>query len=109
MDLCSSAIWFASEYAGQLQQDRVLDETRSAIRTCLSEWSRSFEVQHFDLEACREKGWTLDYSDYVRRAAAAGQTLEGLVRFETHVDLAEELVHSLARSGGDWTKAAWFG
>ena len=108
LDLCTSLTWFASEYAEQIQADGVLGQTKTAIRTCLSEWTRWFEVRHFDKSACVQKGWVLDYKDYVRRQEVVGEALGDLVRFKTHVDLAEELLQSLAEHGGDSTKAAWF-
>ena len=57
LDLVTSLVWFASEYASQLQRDNSLDAVRTKLKYCIDQWTGDFTILHFDHDAYREKGW----------------------------------------------------
>jgi hypothetical protein len=103
----SDLLYFLSSHAQELRRDELLEEALRAIRSCVDAWTESFSVVHFDLDACRAKGWRLDHDDYVRNADAVKDIVDGLLRYKTHVLLAEELVVQWTAPGRSATAAAW--
>lgn len=108
LDLITSLVWFSSQYETNLRQDRLHNSVRDRLRICLAHWTRDLQIIHFDREACRQKGWGLQYNDYVVHSEVVCQCNEDLVRFKDHADLALEFTKSLADHQQDKTKASWF-
>ncbi|MFN0197455.1 MAG: hypothetical protein ACKVT0_11980 [Planctomycetaceae bacterium] len=108
LHLITSLVWFASEYATNLCQDGVLDFVRSELKQILNVWTDKFTVIHFDADACREKGWGLQYDDYVEHSGAVIETTNDLDRCKVHDDLAISFYRDLAATEGDASKSAWF-
>ena len=67
LDLVTSLVWFASEYAPQLEHDGALDAVRAKLKQCLDHWTADFIIKHYDHDACRDKGWQLEYFGAVPR------------------------------------------
>jgi hypothetical protein len=107
LDLCSSLVWFCSEYSKQLQADGFLESVREAIAGLLHHWTKSFELMHFDELACRAKGWRTKHFDHVKNSEVVYQSLEDLVEYVANADLAETFISGLASFQGDPTRAAW--
>lgn len=109
LDLVTSLVWFASEYASQLRQDGLLSAARANLLACLKHWTARFRVVHYDREACRRTGWrSFEYRDLVKDSELVTGTTGDLVRFGVHEDIAHDFVRSLAEHGGDPVGAAWF-
>jgi hypothetical protein len=68
LDLVTSLVWFASQFALQLQRDRVLDAARTSLKSSLDYWTSGFTILHFDRDACRAKGWSREYRDLIRHS-----------------------------------------
>lgn len=108
LDLITSIVWFASEYAKQLDSEGMLHATRERLREILRHLTCQFTVIHFDRKACAQKGWGNPSFNLVHNAEVVCVGTSDLVRFKTHQDLAEEFTLSLAHHDGDPIKAAWF-
>jgi hypothetical protein len=108
LELVTSLIWFVSIFDEQLRHERLRNATRDRLRDCLSHWTAEFTVVHFDLDACRQKGWGIAYDDCVKNCEVICEGTCDLVRFKQHADLAVEFVQSLAYHAGNDVKAAWF-
>jgi hypothetical protein len=107
LDLCTSIIWFCSEYAQRLHADGFLESARAAISDLLRHWASTFEVVYFDEAACRAKGWGIKHCDYVKGSESLYQSLEDLVEYRTNADLSETFLANLASFENDSTRAAW--
>jgi hypothetical protein len=107
LDLVTTPIWFASEYDEQLRHDKLRNAVRDRIRDGFSNWTREFNVIHFDEAACQAKGWGLPHCDVVKFSEIICEGTQDLVRFKKHADIALELFQSFANHGGDDVKAAW--
>jgi len=108
LDLCSSLVWFCSEYKDQLAADRAIDTARHQLLGLLRKWTSQFNVVHFDRSMCLEKGWVKkDYFDLVERSETLCQTLCNLVEYEAHADLTERFILELIDFGPDAVKASW--
>ncbi len=108
LDLVTSLVWFSSQYETSLRRDRLHNCVRDSLRFCLAQWTSDFQIIHFDREACAQKGWGLQYSDYVVHSEVICQCNEDLVRFKAHADLALEFTNSLADHQQNKAKASWF-
>jgi len=104
----SQVIHFVSAEVGLLKRDGLIDPSRREMRLWFEQWTKSFTVQHYDKQACRQKGWVIEYDDIVHNSQLVSELIDDLVRFRTHADLAEEMVQSLARPAQDYTRSAWF-
>lgn len=60
LDLCSSLVWFCSEYKEQLAADRAIDTARQQILGLLRNWTSRFNVAHFDRSMCLDMPTTRD-------------------------------------------------
>jgi len=107
LDLVTSLVWFASEYAPQLERDGALDAVREALRSCFGRWSGQFIIHHFDQDACHAKGWGL-YRDDVQHSETVMETANDLIRFRVHRDIAIAFFADLAAAESDPIKSAWF-
>jgi hypothetical protein len=107
LDLATTPIWFASEYDAKLRQDQLRNAVRDRIRDCFSHWTHEFNVVHFNHSACKAKGWGIHYLDLVEHSEVICASMEDLVRFKNHADLALEFFQSFAEHSGDDIKAAW--
>ena len=107
-DLVTSLVWFASEYASQLQRDNSLDAVRTKLKYCIDQWTGDFTILHFDHDACREKGWRHNYFDYIRHSETVMEATNDLIRFKVHDDLAITFFGDIAAVDSDPVKSAWF-
>ena len=103
----SHIVYFVSSQSALLAADNVLASALAGVRSCFATWTESFIVQHFDLAACRAKGWTLAHDDIVNNSQAVSELISDLLRQGTHTHLAEEFVRSLASEGRSSVQAAW--
>lgn len=108
LDLGDTIAWFVSEYAEELKKDKLLDHCRERIRELLWKWVSRFTVDHYDREACKAKGWVLDYYDIVPLKEAACEFLERLLEFKIHQDLVVEFFDRLGENLSEVNQAAWF-
>lgn len=108
LDLGISIAWFISEYAEELKRDKLLDACRDRVCELLWKWVSRFEVDHYDRDACKEKGWVLDYDDIVPLKEAVCEFLCQLYDFKIHQDLVIEFFERLSGSLGGVDQAAWF-
>lgn len=108
LDLCSSLVWFCSEYKDQLASDKAIDTAREQLLGLLREWTSQFKVAHFDRSMCLEKGWVKkEYFDLVDKSETVCQTLCDLVEYAAHADLADRFLLELIDFGPDAVKASW--
>jgi hypothetical protein len=108
LDLCSSLVWFCSEYDEQLTADRVIGAARERLLGLLREWTSRFNLTHFDRSMCVAKGWVkLQYLDLVESSETVCQMLCDLTEYATHADLADRLTLELIGFGENTIKAAW--
>lgn len=108
LDLETAVIWFCSEYAERLEADHYLPDVKGQLLRCLKAWTRDFRVQHYDADACARKGWGCRRFDHVLNSELVCQSLEDLVRFERHRDVALEFFHSLLGNLAQPLAASWF-
>jgi hypothetical protein len=108
LELITPIIGFTSQNKNALEKDGILEIVRSCIRECFDQWSKQFRVIHFDKDASRKNGWGINYLDIVENSEAVSEAIIDLVRFEQHLDIAEEFVRQLANNQTDPIKAAWF-
>jgi hypothetical protein len=102
----SGLMCFVSENVERLRQDGLLSHIQRVFHSCFENWTGRFIVQHFDKAACEEKGWKLQYSDYVLNSEAVQELLEDLRRYPACEPLGSELLNSLVSAGGG-PKSAW--
>jgi hypothetical protein len=107
LELCTSLVWFCSEYAENLAVDGAEKTAESELHSLLLEWTSRFEIVHCDRQVCVSKGWQLEYFDYVRKSETICETLGDLVRFGRLTHLAERYVAELVDFKEDAIKAAW--
>jgi hypothetical protein len=108
LDLCSSLVWFCSEYQEQLAADKVVDTARDQLLDLLRQWTSRFNVTHFDRSMCVAKGWVkLQYFDLVETSETVCQMLCDLASYSTHADIADRFILELISFGPDPIKAAW--
>lgn len=107
LDLCSSIIWFASEYADEMERDGLLTAAREEMLALLQHWTRDFRVQHFDEHACKAKGWRLKHRDLVKMSEVVCQSMEDLDHFQRHADLITTFLHGLAAGIAQPANAGW--
>lgn len=108
LDLCDSVGWFISEYNDELANDKLLEACRSRVRELLWKWVSRFKVDHYDRNACKAKGWVLDYDDIVPLRATLCEFSGRLLEFGTHEDLVIGFFERLGGSLGSVDQAAWF-
>ncbi|MBC7813930.1 MAG: hypothetical protein H7175_22440 [Burkholderiales bacterium] len=89
-----SLIGFVSQNAERLKEDGILEIVRDCIRECLAHWTEKFIIA--------DPNTGLYYTAHI------GDFIDQLVKFRTHVDLAETFVRDLAYNETDPVKAAWF-
>ncbi len=108
LDVITSIVGFASKNNDKLQADAILEPTRLALKNCLIHWTSTFHVHHFDLVACQAKGWGLKHYDIVKHSQLVSEALHDLIKFQTHLDIAQHFVYQIAHNNADLLKAAWF-
>jgi hypothetical protein len=107
LDLCSSLVWYCSEYANDLASDGVLDSARGELRDLLRDWTARFTIIHFDKSACVAKGWRLEYLDLVDMSETVCEMMCDLVGYARHADIVEQFVRDLIDFGTNPSAAAW--
>lgn len=108
LDLCTTIIWFASEYAEDLERDGLLAGVRAEMLELLRRWTRDFRIQHFDENACKAKGWRFKHRDLVKMSEVVCQSMQDLDRFHTHADLIDSFLRGvLIDFEQQPVKAAW--
>ncbi|MEM6638439.1 MAG: hypothetical protein AAF610_00915 [Pseudomonadota bacterium] len=108
LDYLPGVFRFVSFHADRLAEDRLTKPVRLAITKCFSHWTSTFAVVHYDKQACRKKGWGLDYANHVAYSEEVCDGLDYLARFHAFEDVAHQIVHALSRHDGAFVKAAWF-
>ena len=108
LNTITALVWFTSRHHVKLKAHGLVEAVRDAFRQCFGYWTADFRVEHFDKEACEEKGWVLYHFDHVHNAEVVGEATGDLVEYETHADLAVDFYRGLACNDGDPIKAAWF-
>lgn len=83
------------EDADRIEEDKLSGPCRTALQACFDSWIETFEVVHFDEEACRNKGWRLGHFDYVKNSEAVIDLIDTLVLHRRHEDLAVDLLSGL--------------
>ena len=107
LEMVSAVFGYSAINADRLQSDGVGEAVRDSIRRCLGHWTSKFRVHHYDLEACKRKGWQLRYDDCVANAEVVGQAVGDLVEFKTLSGLASGFLRQLADST-EPVQRAWF-
>lgn len=108
LELCSSIVWFSSQFKERLTADKVCDSVRAQLLGLLRLWTSAFKVVHFDRSMCLEKGWVkLQYFDLVETRETVCQMLCDLVEYSANADLADRFIVELINFSKDPVKAAW--
>src|SRR5215467_11322933 len=55
LEYMSSLIHFVSFEEKQLEKDKLLEQVESELKKCFENWTKIFEVEHYDKEDCRKK------------------------------------------------------
>lgn len=98
---------FISMHSEQLSRDGLLGPTKKCVFDCLRKWTKSFEVVHYDKEACQDRGWGLEYNDIVSNCYSVIEILVQFAEKKTHGDWVDEFVEDLVKSPDDPLKSAW--
>src|SRR5579862_751429 len=92
----------------RLDADSLLRPTIEAVADSFRAWTKAFVVIHYDAEACRTKGWTIDHQDIVVNSQEVSELLADLWRYPALHDLGDRLIADLAHQHDDHWKSAWF-
>ena len=104
----SDLVHFLAGESAALERDQLLQPVLQRLRACFSSWTEKFSVVHYDLEACRAKGWVLDHDDIVTNLDVVRELIDYLLTTRTHSVLAESLVLRWLSPDRSATDAAWF-
>jgi len=91
-DLVTAVIGFCSKYADELTADHYMHHVKGKLRDCLKWWTRDFRV----------------HNDFVENVPLICQSLEDLVRFNRHRDIALDFFRSLTDNLAQPVAACWF-
>lgn len=106
IELTSAVVGFVSLFASNLESDGALEAAR--LNDLLHHWSQDFSVIHETREQRRAAGSTAPYLDYLPNSGLIIDTLENIIEFHRHKDIALDFVLSLAHHNGNPIRAAWF-
>lgn len=107
IEFITGLVYWVSHHHGDLaalKADRVVS---AELRATLDAWTAHFHVDHYDRDACRSKGWVLEYDDIVEDSQWVAETAHALVSEEAYASVALEFVADLAEAASP-TRAAWF-
>ena len=104
----SHIVHFVSGEVESLGGDGLIEPCRNAIWGWFKQWTTSFSVQHYDEQACKQKGWIIKYDDIVANSQLVCELVDYLLWQRTHADLAKKMIRSLAQQDQDQTQSAWF-
>jgi len=108
LEYMSGVCSFVADSVQRLEADSLLRPTMEAITDVFRAWTSRFVVTHYDAEACRKKGWTIDHQDIVENSQEVSELIADLWRYPAFPDLGDRLIEDLARPQGDEAKSAWF-
>ncbi len=109
LEYLSDMIRWTSLHAEELANaNRTSDRVREALQSCLERWTAAFEVFHFDRPACQEKGWGLQYQDFVSNSNVVCTLIDELCREKAFADVAVTFTESLASTRGAAIRSAWY-
>jgi hypothetical protein len=106
-DYLADLVYFMSVNSNSLRNDGVLEAIHASIAIIFKFWTKAFDVVHFDLAACRAKGYRLDHSDYVENSQEVREMIDCLLRYQPNSQLAENLVSTWMRPNRTDTESAW--
>lgn len=70
--------------------------------------TQDFVIRHYNKEGCQQKGWGLDYFDYVVGSESVNEFLSDLWRFEVHRQLVIDFIDDISEFNNDLNKCGWF-
>ncbi|MEN9362649.1 MAG: hypothetical protein RL095_4184 [Verrucomicrobiota bacterium] len=108
LDLVHAWAGFAGENWGEICGDRAADYVHAVHRALLAEFTRQFDITHYDRDACAAKGWRSPHFDHVQGAEALNQFLCKLWEYESQRPIAWEFLQHLADFGDDCVRCFWF-
>jgi len=108
LEFMSGVCSFIADNIRRLEADSLSLPTMQAITAVLRAWTSRFVVTHYDADACRKKGWTIDHDDIVENSQEVSELVADLWRYPAFPDLADRFIEDLARPQHDETRSAWF-
>jgi hypothetical protein len=107
LEFMNGVIFFISDSTEELKNASLLEPSRDALTKIFHKWTEAFKVVHYDKDACKAKGWVLEYDDIVENSQIVCELIDELWRRKTHKDLADDLTKSLANQFQSRVKSAW--
>jgi hypothetical protein len=107
LEFMNGVIFFISDSTDELKQASLLEPCRDGLSQIFHHWTNDFKVVHYDKDACKAKGWILEYDDIVENSQVVCELIDELWRHKTHKDLADHLIKSLADGFRNEIKSAW--
>ncbi len=107
IEFITGLVYWVSRHHDDLAALRADKVVSAELRATLDAWTAHFRVDHYDRDACRSKGWVLEYDDIVEDSQWVAETVHALVSEEAYASVALEFVADLAESSSP-TRAAWF-
>jgi hypothetical protein len=108
LEFMPGVLCFIEHEIQRLESDSLDQSTRRAIEEIFQAWTSRFVVVHYDVAACRAKGWTLDHDDIVENSQSVLELVENLQTFPAFPEFADELITSLAIQQEYPIQSAWF-
>jgi hypothetical protein len=108
LEFMSGVFCFIDSNIQNLASDSLDGKTVVAIEEIFQAWTSRFIVAHYDADACREKGWSLDHEDRVENCQSVMQLIEDLQSFPAFPELSDKLIESLAWQQQYPVRSAWF-
>jgi hypothetical protein len=101
-------LYFIASEEKQLREERLFTSCIDSLYSAFKNWTSTFKVVHYDKEACRKKGWGLEYDDVVERCEVVFEFIDDLCYEENLSFLATDLVKFLADVTNEPVRSAWF-
>jgi len=108
LEVLDAIVGFCSINKALLEDDGYLLLVENKIFQCLTAWVEEFNIIHFDREACKEKGWGLEYLDIIENSEYVIEMISELIKFRAFEDIAYKFVHFLTDNLNNKVMASWF-
>ena len=108
LDLVTAWAGFTAYNEKAIEKDCASDYIIDVHTAFLEEMIQSFDIIHFDKEACVKKGWGLSHFDYVIGSESVNEFLTDLWSFEIHKDVVIKFIEDICEFNEDMNKCGWY-
>ena len=95
LECSTNIIWFISHHEAELRSDELYEKCADGMKACLRIWSSDFKVVHYDLRACKAKGWSLEHADIVGNSQLILESLQDLAYYKSMTGVAFDFLEYL--------------